>query len=163
MLCLLNILHYFSLGSFDHFRLGSDYKVEVKLKCSKYEYNLDVRLQDNDKINAKLPDGSEHAASIINHENNSLMILIDKEMFYVSYYIYKGKITLWTKDLGRFDFKLPCPDYSDLKNAENEEGSSGRITSSMPCKINQMVARVGDTVQIGSPLCITEAMKMEVN
>ena len=67
----IKYLTLFSLGSFDHFRLGSDYKGEVKLKYSKYESNLDARLQDNDKINAEAA-RSEHAVSIINHERITL-------------------------------------------------------------------------------------------
>lgn len=111
----------FVLGPFDRFRLGSDYKVEIKLKYSKYEYNLKIEIQDSGRIIVKLPDGSEHSITIINHENNRLMTLIDKEMSTVNYYIYKDTISLWTNDLGRFDFKLSTPDYTNFSNNENRE------------------------------------------
>ena len=121
-----------------------------------------MNLHNNDEIVAKLSDGSEHSVSVISHQNNRLMALIDNEMSAVNYFIYKDTLSLWTKNLGRFDFKFEDADYYDLKNIEKEEFTSGRIVSSMPCKINQMMARVGDIVQVGHQLCITEAMKMEV-
>ena len=128
---------------------------------AKSKYHLSIIFRDDFIVVAKLPDGSEHSVLVINHENNRFMTLIDKEMLIVDYFLDKDSLSLWTKYKGKFDFEFENADYFNL-NSENEGEASGLITSSMPCKINQMMVRVGDSVQVGSPLCITEAMKMEV-
>lgn len=150
------------IGPFDHFRLGSEYEAKIILNYSKSKYDLKVIIQENDKIVAKLPDGSEHSVMIIKHENNRLMTLIEKEMSAVDYFIDKDTMSIWTNDIGRFDFKFEIDNWHDLKNNEKQKDASGRIVSAMPCKLNQIFVRVGDTVQVGSQLCVTEAMKMEV-
>lgn len=124
---------------------------------------MNIIIRENDKIAVNLADGSEHSALIINHENNRLMALIDKEMSVVDYFIDNDTISIWTKNIGRFDFKFKIDDGQNLKNNEKQEDASGRIISAMPCKVNQMLVHVGDSVQVGSQLCVTEAMKMEVN
>jgi 3-methylcrotonyl-CoA carboxylase alpha subunit len=45
--------------------------------------------------------------------------------------------------------------------AEDEEGGHGGVTSPMPGKVIQVLARNGDAVTRGQPLLILEAMKME--
>ncbi|EGF76798.1 hypothetical protein BATDEDRAFT_92361 [Batrachochytrium dendrobatidis JAM81] len=53
---------------------------------------------------------------------------------------------------------IPLPAY---RQNESNEGGHGSVVTPMPCKISQVMVKVGETVKAGQPLMILEAMKME--
>ncbi|KAI0230327.1 hypothetical protein L0F63_001216 [Massospora cicadina] len=55
---------------------------------------------------------------------------------------------------------LVTPPPTHLNSAAQPAGS-GSIRAPMPCKIIQFMAQIGDKVEVGQPLMVLEAMKME--
>lgn len=133
------------------------------MKYLQFEYIIKLSLENDEIIRAKLSDGKVYTASIINHRNSQFMALIDNKISTVEYFFNNNILTLWADNIGRYDFDFENHDICKIKSNQSEGSANGRIFSAMPCKINQMLVHVGDFVEIDSQLCITEAMKMEVN
>jgi len=55
----------------------------------------------------------------------------------------------------------PSPAISEKRRAEKPSMEEGTVYAPMPGRISKIIVHVGDTVQVGQPLLILEAMKME--
>lgn len=121
-----------------------------------------MEIIDNNLIRSKLPSGKVLDASIIQFNEELLRVVINEEMHVIRYFVSENRISIWSKHLGEFIFNSGSLDQRNPSAEEKVKDSNGRIVSSMPCKINQIMVRPGERVNVGSPLCVTEAMKMEV-
>lgn len=113
-------------------------------------------------IRTTFPSGKIYDAFILETNEELLRVIINKEIHTVRYFLNHDKISIWSKYLGKFEFYAPSIDQRNILSDQVAKKCDGRIISSMHCKINQIMVRPGDRVQIGTPLCVTEAMKMEV-
>lgn len=150
------------LDIFQYFRIGSNGKETVNLRCGDEKYDLIIELIEKTMVRSKLISGKTLTASIIQCNEELLRVIINDEMHEIRYFVSENRISIWSKQLGKFIFNLEPRDQINDSAEQNLKDFNGRIIASMPCKINQIMVRSGDRVQIGSPLCVTEAMKMEV-
>lgn len=109
-----------------------------------------------------MPDNSIKDVSILENNDGKIRALIGTKVESHFYFLNGNTISIWTYEHGRFDFLIKGKDPIGSVSNQDIKGSDGRVFSSMPCKINNIIVRRGDKVHIGSPLCVTEAMKMEV-
>lgn len=151
------------VGPFAHFRIGSNSLNYINISCNSKIYNLNLEIKENE-ICIKLPDGTKEYISLLEKTDGNIRALIKKEVRSFDYFIYENNLSIWTREKGRFDFLIISRDeFTNANPVQNESKSDGRVYCSMPCKINQMLIRPGDSIKIGDPLCVTEAMKMEVS
>jgi acetyl/propionyl-CoA carboxylase alpha subunit len=113
-------------------------------------------------IRAILPNGSQISAELLNLDHESLSVLVGNEVIKAKYFLEIDKISIWAGD-SRFNLNIKLMDYDSLLSQPASDISHGRVITTMPCKINEVLVKSGDLVTVGSPLCVTEAMKMEVN
>lgn len=121
-----------------------------------------MEIIENNLIRSKLPSGKVIDASIIQFNEEFLRVVINEEMHVIRYFVPENRITIWSKHSGKLTFKFESLDQRNSSSEEKVKDFNGRIVSSMPCKINQIMVHPGERVKVGSPLCVTEAMKMEV-
>jgi acetyl/propionyl-CoA carboxylase alpha subunit len=121
-----------------------------------------MEIIENNTIRSKLPSGKIINATIIQLNEEILRVLIEEEVHLIRYFMSENRISIWSKHLGKFVFKVGSIDQRNVSSDQESKDFDGRIISSMPCKLNQIMVLPGDRVQINSPLCVTEAMKMEV-
>ena len=150
------------LDPFGHFRLGSLSQDKIDLVHNGIDYHIELKVLGKNIFSFKSPDGTIQSATIMEHEGDYLRMLIGDSAESINYHIHNNIVTIWSKRHGRFDFDLKSTEHSCEENEQESNNSTGRVTSSMPCKVNQILVRCGDSVKVGTPLCVTEAMKMEV-
>lgn len=146
---------------FQYFRLSSSCKETVQLQYNNYKYFLSMEIIEKMLIRSTMPSGKTCDASIVQINEKFLRVVINDEMHVIRYFVFENMISIWSKQLGKFIFTTEPPERN-ISSFREAKDVNGRIVSSMPCKITQIMVRTGERVKIGSPLCITEAMKMEV-
>lgn len=134
----------------------------IDLVHNEIDYNAEIQVIDKHTFSFKLQDGTIESATIMEHEDDNLRMLIGTETESIKYHIHNNIVTIWSKIHGRFDFNVKSNEHGGTESDQKPKNSGGRVLSSMPCKINQLLVRCGDSVKVGTPLCVTEAMKMEV-
>lgn len=149
------------LDPFQYFRIGSIGQTSIEFIFNNINYKLNLVFGE-EAITVKLSDSKIINVSIMEKNNETIRALIENEVRTYKYFIHDKKISVWDGEQGKFDFFLKAQELAESKSNQDTNGSDGRIFASMPCKINQIMVRAGDVVKIGSPLCVTEAMKMEV-
>lgn len=154
--------YYLFSDAFKHFRLGSSGTETINLVHNEEKYDLNIEFADEKLLRSKLPSGKICDATIIDFDAELLRVLIDKEVCAIRYFLNDKTVSIWSENYGRFVFKVSNSEKLNNFLEIEPKDQSGRIISLMPCKINQILVKVGDIVEIGSPLCVTEAMKMEV-
>lgn len=147
---------------FQYFRLFSNNKETVHLQFDDDNYILNMEIIENNTIRSKLPSGKVLNATIIQLNEEILRVVIEEEVHLIRYFLSENKISIWSKHLGKFVFKVESQDQRNVSSDQEAKDFDGRIISSMPCKLNQIMVLPGDKVHINSPLCVTESMKMEV-
>lgn len=147
---------------FSHFRLGSLSHNTIDLVHNGKDYPVVLIALDKHSFSFKYPDGTIKIATVMEHTDDYLRMLIGTEAESINYHINNNTATIWSKRYGRFDFNIKSTDHSGRESEKESNSAGGRVISAMPCKINQILVRCGDSVKVGTPLCVTEAMKMEV-
>ncbi|KAI8871248.1 hypothetical protein GQ42DRAFT_162138 [Ramicandelaber brevisporus] len=62
----------------------------------------------------------------------------------------------------RVSFVVPAPKYKEtLLKESGSSGGGGSVRTPMPCKVARVMVKDGEKVEIGTPLIVLEAMKME--
>lgn len=146
-----------------HFRVGSQPTYEIKLKHTDKFFTTKITIKQTGNLIIDLENGSKLTASVIRSDNEEIQALLENEMIKVKFFHSPDTLSIWSDKYGRFDFSYKSSDLISAKSEKESFDNGGRILTSMPCKINQILVKQEDLVKIGTPLCVTEAMKMEVN
>ncbi|MBL4895023.1 MAG: hypothetical protein JKY59_09200 [Emcibacter sp.] len=101
-------------------------------------------------------EGEELDVRILSHKGTNLDIIVDGHKI-------SARVIKDGQDFTIFHNSTISYLHHYLAGAEGEEetGGSGVIITPMPGKVSQVMVAEGDTVELGQPLMILEAMKME--
>ena len=145
-----------------HFRIGSHATYEIKFKQADELIETKITIGSDEKMIIEFCDKSKAIASFIRGSNEEAQILLDNEMIKVKFFRASDSLTIWSDKYGRFNLSFKKEDSISSKTDSKSSDNGGKILTTMPCKINQILIKQGDEVKVGTPLCVTEAMKMEV-
>jgi biotin carboxyl carrier protein len=125
---------------------------------------IEIKFLQEDVASIKFPSQEIIELRIIEVKENELSVIISNITYKAKYFFSSDKtINIWSNSFGHFKIDMKNDNFIGGFNQNKSDNSDKKkVMTQMSCKISQILVKTGDIVKVGTPLCITEAMKMEV-
>nr|CAG4649155.1 EOG090X02EP [Scapholeberis mucronata] len=152
---------YSPFTSYSMARLNHNYQKSVKVTCQESTYQVNVTCCGRDRYRVKVgqTEEIEVSAKLLEDDNvNVIELTANGEISKSRVVLMDDSIHLFTKE-GSVSFSMEKPAYLASQNQGNQ--SQGGAVAPMPGIIEKVLVQDGEQVQLGQPLMVMIAMKME--
>jgi biotin carboxyl carrier protein len=131
--------------------------VKAKFKCGSAEGNAEITISGQ-TVSVRTPDGSFS----FQFEKTSSVVLLRSENFQSEGWVTPELEGRYTVQLNGRPIDVSFVDERRDGNGIGKlRGTGGRVVSIIPGRVVRIAVQKGDRVEVGDPLVVLEAMKME--
>lgn len=140
-----------------NFRLNHFIVRVLKMKFDNEPYTVEVKTVD-DGYNVRINE-SEWKSVTMNFDGDKIIVYVNGTMLKCNAKVTPYNISIFNEH-GKHEFSIEQPKFL-LEQSEGLTESDSNVASTMPGVLEKLLVKPGDTVQMGDPVAVITAMKME--